>query len=825
MKHGLRRSPSRRLGALAALLTLVACEAGPEAVARLPTGVTLDAVGQRVDLGSFPIAATPAPDGRHAVIVLSGYREQGLQVVDLDERVVVQTVEQPAAFLGAAFSPDGRTLYASGGYQDVIYRYSWADGRLTPRDSLRLRPASDTAAASGRRFPAGLAVSTDGRRLYVAENLADSLAVVDVATGRVVQRFPAGLYPYGVAAAPDGHVYVSSWAQREVYVFEPGDDGRGRPAGRIDVARHPSAMALSADGERLFVASASTDRVAVVDTRRRAVITELLDPAPHGPGEGSTPNALALSADGRRLFVAEADNNAIAIFDLSPRTAGTGPDTGDDVLAGRVPTDWYPTDVLVHDGALVPIAGKGVGTAPNPGLPHPGESAPRDVRIANYTLGQLAGTLRVVPGAATAGGATLDRLTTRVADANGWDRPRRPGAGYPPFEHVIYVIKENRTYDQILGDMPGGDGDTSLVYFPRPVTPNHHALAGRFGLFDRFFVNAEVSADGHNWSTAAYASDYVEKTVRSNYSGRRPHYDYEGTNRGEVPEEEEDVASPGTGYIWDLANRAGITFRNYGEFVLPPDADDDDELPAGYRGIQPFLAAHTAPDFPGWDLDIQDQARADAFIADLRQFEANGEMPALMIMRLPNDHTAGGSVGSPTPRAYLADNDLAVGRIVEAVSRSRFWESTVVFILEDDAQNGPDHVDSHRSPLLVASAYNRPGVIHRFANTTDVIATIADILDLGNLSQFDFYGRPLHDIFVATPDPTPYAALTPDVPLDETNLPDNPGATASRDLDLRFEDLGDDTQFNRVLWAVVKGPDIPYPGATRMAVLTWQRAR
>lgn len=838
MRHGRRRIEPRPwdLCALAATFAASACgvaSGGPAAagsvaqVRRLPTGATLAAVGRRVDLGSFPIAAAPAPDGRHAVIVLSGYRQQGLQVVDLDSGRVVQAVQQPSAFLGAAFSPDGRTLYASGGNQDVVYSYGWDGSRLTPRDSLRLTASRDPVRPQGRRFPAGLAVSPDGSRLYVAENLADSLAVVDVARGEVVQRFPAGLYPYGVVVAPDGIVYVSSWAQRDVYVFEPRDSGNAvHPAGRISVARHPSAMALSADGRRLFVASASTDRVAVVDTRTREVIAELLDPAPHGPGEGSTPNALALSADGRRLFVAEADNNAVAVFDLSPRTAGTGPEPGGDVLAGRVPTDWYPTDVLTRGDVLIAIAGKGLGTAPNPGLPQPGLGAPDSVRIANYTLGQLSGTLRIVPGVATARGADLDALSTRVTSANGWDHPpREPGGGYPPFRHVIYVIKENRTYDQVLGDLPEGDGDTTLVYFPRAVTPNHHALAERFGLFDRFFVNAEVSADGHNWSTAAYAGDYVEKTVRSNYSGRRPFYDYEGTNRQRVPADGEDVASPGTGYIWDLADRAGITFRNYGEFVIPEEVGEDDELPDGYRGVKPFLASHTNPDFPGFDLSISDQRRAGVFLADLERFERSGEMPALMIVRLPNDHTAGGSVGAPTPRAYVADNDLALGRVVEAVSHSRFWDSTVFFILEDDAQNGPDHVDSHRSPLLVVSAYNRPGTIHRFANTTDVIATMADILGLGSLSQFDFYGRPLHEIFATTPDTRPYTALAPAVPMSETNAPDNPGASASLDLDLRFEDRADDELFNRVLWAMIKGPEVPYPGATRMPVLVWQRAR
>ncbi len=845
---------------LASLLVLAACaapvtpspepatpgaagadEAAWDTVSRtLPTGVTLDPAGDAVPVGSFPLAFTLAPDPRYAVTILSGWREQGLEVVDREAGRVVQRVAQPAAFLGLAFSPDGRTLFASGGNQDVIYRYDWGADLLTFRDSIVLAAPNRSVGhlpgepmtpgrpqQVGLHFPAGIALSPDGDRLYVAENLGDLLAVVDVGSGRVVQRFPAGRYPYGVVVAPDGTVYVSAWSQSTVAVFVPTEDGL-EPDGAIIVGRHPSAMVLSEDGSRLFVASASTDRVAVVDTRERRLITELLDPAPHGPGEGSTPNALALSKDGRRLFVAEADNNAVAVFDLSSRTAGLRSGLGRDLLAGRIPADWYPTDVEIRGDTLLTLSAKGLGTRPNPELPQPGQARRLRQVEENYTLGQLDGTLRTVPGGAALRGGDLRRMTARVVAANHWDLPRRgASAAYPPFEHVIYVIKENRTYDQVFGDMPEGDGDSSLVFFPREVSPNHHALADRFGLFDRFFVNAEVSADGHNWSTAAYASDYVEKTVPSNYAGLRPSYDYEGTNRGfaNIPPEGEDVAEPSQGYIWDLANRAGITFRNYGEFVIPEDVDLDDPMPEGYRGVKPFLAVHTNPDYAGFDMNIPDQDRADVFLRDLQEFERTGEMPQLMILRLPNDHTAGGRAGAPTPEAYMADNDLALGRIVEAVSRSRFWKSTVFFILEDDAQNGPDHVDSHRSPLLVVSAYGRPGVSHRFANTTDVIATMSDILGMGSLSQFDHYGRPLRGIFADRPDLEPYTALVPAVDLDERNAIDNPGADASRHIDLRFEDSVDDILFNRILWAMIKGPDVPYPGTTRMPVLEWQRSR
>jgi hypothetical protein len=389
---------------------------------------------------------------------------------------------------------------------------------------------------------------------------------------------------------------------------------------------------------------------------------------------------------------------------------------------------------------------------------------------------------------------------------------------------VIYVIKENRTYDQVLGDLAQADGDTSLLFFPRPVSPNHHALAQRFGIFDRFFVNAEVSPDGHNWSTAAYTTDYLQKTVPSNYSDRGRSYDYEGTNGGgsnaaAIPDD--DVNEPANGYLWDLAARAGITFRNYGEFVVDDTAEDDGG-DRRYIGNKPFLRSHTNERYPGWDLGQTDQARMDVWLEEFRGFVHSGKMPALEVVRLPNDHTAGARAGAPTPRAYMADNDLALGRMVDALSHSPFWKSTVVFVLEDDAQNGPDHVDSHRSVLLVVSPYSRGGVVHRFVNTTDVIATIGEILHLGSLSQFDYYGRPLRGIFGDSADLAPYAVLTPAVPLDERNPSGGVGARETERLDLSAEDRAEEDLFNRVLWRATKGVDTPYPGVTVRPAISWQ---
>lgn len=358
--------------------------------------------------------------------------------------------------------------------------------------------------------------------------------------------------------------------------------------------------------------------------------------------------------------------------------------------------------------------------------------------------------------------------------------------------------------------MPQGDGDESLVFFPRAISPNHHALAERFGLFDRFFCNAEVSSQGHVWSTAAYVTDYGEKTIPSLYSERR------------APIDRDDVDEPAAGYLWDAAIKKRITLRNYGEFgeAIP---NKNKQEPVRYRAIKPALDRYTSREYPAYDLTIRDQVRADVWLKEFHEFVRLGNLPALQIMHLPADHTSGGRAGRPTPKAYMADNDLALGRLVEAVSHSPYWKDTVFFVLEDDAQDGPDHIDSHRSVLLVISAYNRTGVIRRFVNTTDVLATVEELLGLGKLSKFDHYGRSLREIFTDKPDLRPYVALKSEQPLDELNPPKSTAAQALLELDLDRVDAADEDTFNRILWTLLKGSQ-PYPGTKRMSSLEVARA-
>jgi hypothetical protein len=431
-----------------------------------------------------------------------------------------------------------------------------------------------------------------------------------------------------------------------------------------------------------------------------------------------------------------------------------------------------------------------------------------------YTLGQLTGSVTVIGGGSVRA-APLDALSRRVGHANGWDDPRTAvRAHYPPFEHVVYIIKENRTYDQVLGDLPEGDGDTSFTYFPRGVSPNHHALAERFGIFDRFLVNAEVSNQGHPWSTSAYVTDFLEKTTPDDYRLLRPEHDDAG-----------GADTPATGYVWDAAVRKGISVRDYGEYGEPAPTEPRDSGESRTRSVIPSLALYTSPTYPSFNLAITDQRRADAWLAEFRDFERTGRMPALEILHLPNDHTGGARRGLRTPKAFMADNDLALGRIVEAISRSRFWTSTVIFVLEDDAQAGPDHVDSHRSVLLAISAWNRRGVTHRFVNTTDVLATIEEILGLDALSQFDRFSRPLREIWTSRSDASPYIALVPTQPLSELNVATGADASRSARLDLSDADRIDDDALNRILWRTIKGPRAPFPFKHRAAVQEYVRAR
>ncbi len=744
--------------------------------AALSTGAQLDPAGRTIDAGNFPLSMTLTPEGDRVVLVLSGFLKPGIQVVDLAGGTVVQNIPLGHAFMGAAFSPEGKTLYVSGGNDDVVHVYAWTNKEATAGHDINLKPAGDDK--KGSRYPAGMAVSNDGRFLYVAENVADDVAVIDTASSAVVSRIKTDHYPYAVAVAPDDDLFVSAWGANTVSAIRGGSE-----VTRIDAGRHPSALRLNRDGSRLYVALASVDQVAIIDTKSLKKIGALDESATGAVHEGTTPNALALSPDGKRFYVAEADNDAVAVFDVASHKR-----------LGRIPVGWYPSDVIVTKDRLLVLNSKGRGTTPNPAADHPGTK-----HDETYILAEINGTVSVIDLPV----ANPAALTRRVAASNHWrtaaPRPHR----YPPFKHVIYIIKENRTYDQVLGDMKEGDGDPALVFFGRDISPNHHALAERFGLFDRFFTSGEVSEQGHIWSTAAYVTDFGEKTVHATYSRKRPDAD------------EGEVDDPAEGYLWTRAAQKGISLRDYGEFGNPEKGKD------GYANFKPALDKYMSHDYPPFDLAITDQTRVDVWLREFTSYLERDSLPALEIMHLPADHTAGGRAGRPKPRAYMADNDLALARIVSAVSKTRYWRDTVIFVLEDDAQDGPDHVDSHRSVMFAISAYSKPGPHHRFTNTTDVVETIEQILGLAPMSQFDTYGRPLDDVFASTPDLRPYEPIVPAVDMHELNPPNTDAAKKSAALDLSKPDAADETEMNHILWSAIKGDGVPYPAMCHGSTLMW----
>ena len=757
----------------------------------LANGWRISPAGRSIAVGTLPLALAVRRDGR-VLALTSGYAANGLVVIDTARWTVSDSVRLSAAWLGLAVGKGG-DAFAAGGTTNRVWRLAERHGRWARADSVVL---ADSGAAL---FAAGLALAPDGHRLVVVGNLADSVYLLRAAPLRRVAAAGTGDHPYTAVFAPNGRtVYVSNWGDSTISVYRV--EGAGlKPQPPIVVPPRPSALLISPDGRKLFVAHSAADEVSVVDLAEGKVESTialgLTARAPHGSG----PNALALSHDGRTLFVANADNNDVAVADL---TSEDGPR-----VVGLIPTEWYPTAVaLSRDGRTLYVAnGKGLGAGPNlegPTAPH----ARRNEYIADLIVGSVSAI--PVPDAAAlhrytrqvlANSPYRDALLARVP----WPRSSpipRARSDSSPIRHVLYVIRENRTYDQVFGDDPRGDGDARLAIFGDSVTPNAHALARASVLFDNFYVNGDVSADGHMWTDAAIAGDYTDKTWPANYSGRRE-WDF----LAGLP-----VLDPLAGYLWNDAFRAGVSVRNYGEMT------QWDSAAARARADDRSLERVTDPHFVGWDLAVPDSVRVDEFIRELRADEARDSMPQLMILDLPNDHTWGRQPGRPTPRAMAAENDRALGRMIEALSHSRFWGQTAVFVLEDDAQNGPDHVDAHRSPLLVLSPWIRRGMVDStFYTTASVLRTIELILGLAPMTQYDAAAEPLFDAFTTRPDSAPWAALPSTWPLGELNPL---GQHSSIDPRLfRRPDMADEDVLNREIWASVKATPMPAPRHSVMA--------
>ena len=820
----------------------------------VPTNQVLTPAGRQVPFSQRANDCAVSPDGKW--LAVKGHLR--LLLIDLAAGSVTRETALPKggnSYAGVLWSPDGSTLYTSGINAEVFIGAVRADGTVTWRTpvTVKARPPARSA------IPVGMALSPDGARLYVALDGNNTVAEVDLATRQVVREMDCDMLPYGVALV-GRRLYVTNWGGTR-----PGPQQRTGPAGRwdsvlidprsngsaggtvsvvdldagkavraIEVGKHPSAIISSRGGRRVYVANTSGDTVSVIDTQADRVIeTIAVAPVP-GMLFGSAPNALCLSLDGGTLYVANGTNNAVAVVRLSAASRdGEGADLsrGPSKVEGFIPVDWYPGGLaLAPDGKTLCVANiKGIGS--------------RAVGKTGYNSHGHRGTVSLVsvPDARRLAEYTRQVVVNnRQAQVLAADLRRRPNrkpvpvperVGEPSvFKHVLYIIKENRTYDQVFGDIERAEGAANLCLFGREVTPNQHKVVDEFCLLDNFNCSGVLSADGHHWATEAYVTDYLEKA----FGGFVRSYPYEG---------DDAMAVAPSGYIWDNCLAHGKTIRCYGEMVqahIEPGAGWAELYADFLHGTNKYriypttkidsLRDHLCPTSIGFPATVTDVYRAQQFINELRQFEAAGEMPSFMVMALPNNHTSGTRPGIPTPRAQVADNDLAVGRIIEALSKSTFWKDTVVFVTEDDPQAGVDHIDGHRTVGLVASAYSRLGgrVVSTNYNQTSMIRTIEQILGLPPMNQLDASASPMSACFTDKPDFAPFAAVANRIPLDEMNPPTaslsgeaRRWAEISERLPLDEVDECDEGLFNRLLWASVKGCDVPYPVAAKVPHPSW----
>ena len=786
--------------------------AGPHAdgTGTTPVGWEVTPAGKQTKLGDLPVNAVASPDGRWLVVSNAGQATQSLQVVDTDTGTVTQTIEYrspEAVFTGLAFNHDGSKLYASGGGNNKIRTYTVTAGTLVEGASIPL----PTTSADGKKinpYPAGIALTPDDGHLLVADRLADAVTDIDLSTGQA-RTVGVGHAPFAVVISHDGEqAWVTEQGAKTVTELDI-SSGKLEPTRRITVGTHPNQALLNESGSRLFVANGDSDEVSVIDTGSGTVVRTISLAPYDGALVGSTPVALALSDDEQTLYVANAGNNDVAVVDLATSR-----------VAGLIPTAWYPTSVVRVGGRLFVTNAKGLGAGPNngPGQPNPEDPGPKDP--AKYVGSMMVGTLSVI------GGFDADQLKTwteKVRENNGFDDegkvtapdspvvPHTPGQG-SPIKHVIYVVKENRTYDQVFGDLGKGHGDPSLNLFGNESASNSRALENQFVTFDNFYADAEISAQGWNWAVAANSNPYSEEGWPANYSGRNHPYPSENGNPAQAPNED-----PANAYIWDRLANAGISFRNYGFYV-----ENENNT---FHADDPLLEKNTDHNFRGYDLACPDASRdltakrSDCGLPRIEEWERefqgyveHNNLPTMEFIRLPNDHTAGTRVGWGTPKAYVADNDLAVGKLVDAVSHSKYWKNTAIFVTEDDAQNGPDHIDAHRTTSWVISPYTRTGAVDStFYSTASMLRTMELIVGLTPMTQFDAYSTPMSAAFTARPNFTPYDVITPTYPIGTVNGANAPLAAESEAQNLDVADAIDERSFNEAIWKSVRGADSVMP--------------
>jgi DNA-binding beta-propeller fold protein YncE len=720
-------------------------------------------------VGTLPTGIVLSRDGMRAFELETGHSKPVLRVLDARTLAVQRTIALGNAF-GAPLrdaAGDGMWVANTSTFGDQISHVDPIGGRVDRTISLPVP-----------FFPVAVARNPDGTQLAVAGDLANAVAFVDAGTGAIRRIVQVGRHPAALAYASDGRtLYVADRAESFVDAI---DVAAGTVRTRIRVGLHPAA--LLRDGAHLYAADSDDDDVAVIDLANERVAQRARLPFALRGVVGDSPNALTL-ANGR-LYVACGAANAVAVFRVA---------AGRLTALGAIPTGWYPTAVAIEGPAHALLVADGFGES--------GHANPvfRPGSQRGYIADNIVGAIRRVPiptdAELRAGLATVASLGAPYAQSSPSPDPIVRANG--PIKHVIYVIKENRTYDQVLGDVAGADGDPSLTMFGRDVTPNEHALVERFGKFDRFFCDAFVSADGHNWSDAAFANDYLEKMWPPQYDNRRAFYDFEDGATASVPH---------AGFIWDDARRGRISLRDYGEFVTAGASDEgDDDARPPTSTMESGLVGRIDTHFAAFDLHISDVSRFAEWKREFDAFESNGALPQFEVVRFGRDHTAGTRTGENTPAAMVADNDRAVGLLVDAVSHSRDWSSTAIFILEDDAQNGPDHVDEQRSTLYLASPYAAGGLQHQHYTTSSVLRTIELILGLPPMTPYDAGARPLFAAFTTKPDLRPFEALAESTDANAKNKTTAYRAADSNALDFAHEDRVPDAVLNDILWHAVRG--------------------
>ncbi len=788
----------------------------------LNSGWTIRPAGQQVEVGTFPMSSVLSKNGKFLLVLNAGYDPPSISVIDIASKKELSKTHVADAWLGLRIDPSSDNFYVGGATTGKVFEFALDPdtGAVTPKREIQ---AVADLANKGNSLIGDVELSRDSHYLYAGNLYGDEIAVLDVREGKYLGSWKTGRRPYRIMVAPNGHqILVTAWGDAAIYVHDNKD---GSIATKIRLGAHPTDMlwinkpAPAEEGQqsgytgRIFVTASNTNKTYVFGVTSDGQLTELetlnVATTPMHP-LGMTPSALATDEKGTKLFVVCSDANAVAQVDISAARSR---------VEGFIPTGWYPTAITtLKNGELAILNGKGLGSHPNPKGPNPTKSAAQlhaqGGSPVEYVGHIQKGTAQFTP---LPDDEKITSYTQTVLDNSPYkdellDQPitdeqtayfaKRDGH-LSPIQHVIYIIKENRTYDQVLGDLSQGNGDKSLNLFGEEITPNLHQLAREYILYDNFYENADVSADGHNWASAAIAPDYTTKIWPSEYGHRSKLYNFEGG---------EPANTPPAGYIWDNALQAGISIRDYGQWVTNIPLKDV----TGPKQIgavkDPALTPFVDVNYRSFDLEYADVDRAKEFIREWKEFDAAGKVPQMSIVRMGNDHTQGTTAGKLTPLSYNADNDFAVGTLVDAVSNSRAWSSTAIFIIEDDAQNGPDHVDSHRAPVWVISPFTHRGIVDStMYNQTSILRTMELVLGMRPMTHFDAGARPMFGSFSQSPDARPYSAINPKISLTDRNPGHGSGTAESARMDFSDADRADDDELNNVLWRAIKHTDPPVP--------------